>query len=265
MRLQNRPLTKEIHQLENENIPLDIPRDVTYADTCSYVNALLSYHDKELRHQPNAMFNFGDGLNQTCALTAMRSIWTSFFQCHYPRQCFLTLTDLLQPNILVDEKWSITGLIDLEWACSFPAEMIHTPWWLAGGTFGVFDVDEYAALHGEFCDAMAKVEVEEEEKGKEKEKEREEPVGTDATKLSSIMRDTWARGTFWYCLAMNSPSGMCDVFYDRIQGFFGEKKEEGFLKAYFRYYTFDAYDFIEKRVEDKERYDVALRQEFLAQ
>jgi len=72
LRLENRPLTKEIHQLENEGIPLDIPRDVTYTDTCSYVNALLSYHDKKLRHQPNAIFSFGDGLSQTCALTATR-------------------------------------------------------------------------------------------------------------------------------------------------------------------------------------------------
>ncbi|TQS32384.1 hypothetical protein Golomagni_07299, partial [Golovinomyces magnicellulatus] len=55
LRLANRPLTKELHQLENEEIPLDIPRDVTYAHTGSYVNALLSYHYSKLRHQPNGL------------------------------------------------------------------------------------------------------------------------------------------------------------------------------------------------------------------
>jgi hypothetical protein len=34
--LNNRPLTLEIHQLENEHIPVDIPQDATYATVDSF-------------------------------------------------------------------------------------------------------------------------------------------------------------------------------------------------------------------------------------
>jgi hypothetical protein len=40
--------------------------------------------------------------------------------------------DLYQNNIFVDENWYITLLIDLEWACSLPIEMLYPPYWLTG-------------------------------------------------------------------------------------------------------------------------------------
>ena len=55
-----------------------------------------------------------------------------------------------------------------------------------------------------------------------------------------------------------------EEIYDRIQAMFDEKDESRFLTAVFRYYTFDSHGFLEKRVQDKEKYDVALRQEFMA-
>ncbi|KAH0830081.1 hypothetical protein FOPE_10848 [Fonsecaea pedrosoi] len=45
---------------------------------------------------------------------------------------FLGLTDLQQSNIFVNERWQVESLIDLEWACSHPSEMLRSPYWLTG-------------------------------------------------------------------------------------------------------------------------------------
>lgn len=41
----------------------------------------------------------------------------------------LSRTDLHQSNIFVDLDWNVTCLVNLEWACSQPIEMIGTPYW----------------------------------------------------------------------------------------------------------------------------------------
>jgi hypothetical protein len=39
----------------------------------------------------------------------------------------LQLTDLHQSNVLVDENWEVTCLIDLEWLCSLPEGNLAPP------------------------------------------------------------------------------------------------------------------------------------------
>jgi hypothetical protein len=46
------------------------------------------------------------------------------------------LTDLHGPNIFVDQDWHIKHIIDLEWACSLPIEMLGPPYWMTGCTVG---------------------------------------------------------------------------------------------------------------------------------
>ena len=40
-------------------------------------------------------------------------------------------TDLSQSNIFVDKDWNVTCLIDLEWICALPVEMLSVPYWFA--------------------------------------------------------------------------------------------------------------------------------------
>lgn len=42
LRLNNRPLTPEIQDSENEHIPVDISRDFTYSTMDTYINDILS-------------------------------------------------------------------------------------------------------------------------------------------------------------------------------------------------------------------------------
>lgn len=58
--LSNRPLALEIHDLENERISVDIPRDLTYSSVDSYILGSLAFHDSCLRHQPNSALSEQD-------------------------------------------------------------------------------------------------------------------------------------------------------------------------------------------------------------
>jgi hypothetical protein len=76
--LNNRPLTQEIQQLENEHIPVDMPQNTAYATVDSYVNDIRAFHESRLRHQRNAVNDVEDGFYQTSALMIMRSVWSCF-------------------------------------------------------------------------------------------------------------------------------------------------------------------------------------------
>ncbi|KAJ5144449.1 hypothetical protein N7526_001957 [Penicillium atrosanguineum] len=88
LRLNNRPLTMEIQQLENERIPVNIHRGTTHLGIESFIHDALSLHESRLRHQPNALNSREDGLYQTSALMVMRSIWP----CLYNRELFRGLS-----------------------------------------------------------------------------------------------------------------------------------------------------------------------------
>lgn len=247
--LENRPLTADIQQLENEHIPVDMARNTTYSTVDSYVNDILAYHESRLRHQPNGVNSLGDGSYQTSALMVMRSVWSCFFHREHRRgPFFLNLTDLNQTNILVDDNWNIKCLIDLEWACSHPAEMIQPPYWLTNQSIDLISMDDYEILHTEFMNAFA----EEENKIK--------PHGP----LYSILQEGWKRGTFWCSLALSSPTALFKIFYDYIQPRFSKTHQDdtNFCVTTMPYWTFDTLEFLEHKVKDKERYDVALREAF---
>lgn len=250
LHLGNRPLTLEIQQLENESIPVDIHRDTTHVSVESYVNDILAMHQSRLRHQPNAINSVEDGFYQTSALMVMRSVWSCFFRRDLFRGLFfLNLTDLNQSNIFVDQNWNIKCLIDLEWACSQPVEMIHPPHWLTNEAIDLISFDDYEVLHGEFMDAFA-----------EEEKSLDLPFY-----LYPVLKQGLERGTFWCSLALASPTALFKIFYDYIQPRFSKTHDDpAFWRITMPYWTFDTFAFIEHRVKDKEKYDISLREAFQA-
>ncbi|KAJ5106263.1 hypothetical protein N7456_002938 [Penicillium angulare] len=250
LRLANRPLSLEIHQSENEGLPIDIPRQITYESTDSYIHNIFSLHESRLRHQPNAVGHLEDGAYQTSALMVMRSVWSCFFRREFLRGPFvLSLTDIHQSNIFVDDEWNITYFIDLEWACSRPIEMIHPPFWLSNQAVDMITIPEYEPLHAEFMQALA-------------EEETTPPV------LYSIMQQGWESGTFWCSLALDSPTGLFQIFYDHIKSRFAKESDESdetdgaFWLVTMPYWGFGTFQFLEGKMEDKEKYDIALHEAF---
>ncbi|PYH91223.1 hypothetical protein BO71DRAFT_332716 [Aspergillus ellipticus CBS 707.79] len=251
LKLGNRPLTLEIQGLENEHIPVDIPRGLTYSTVDSYVNDMLAFHESRLSNQPNAVNDVQDCLFQIAALTVMRTIRQLFFRPELRRGPFyMSFTDLHQSNIFVEDAWNIMSLVDLEWACARPVEMIHPPFWLTNQSVDEIDFAEYEKIHTEFLSVLAEEEL--------------KHASQRSLHLHRIMEDGWTKGTFWYALALDSPTGLFRIFYDHIQPNFS--KDHIINPAFFRimmdYWAVGANKFVQKKVKDKEQYDKLLLEAF---
>ncbi|PLB49351.1 hypothetical protein P170DRAFT_509909 [Aspergillus steynii IBT 23096] len=256
----NRPLSMEVHQLENENIPTYIPRDYTYSTVDSYITDMLSLHDSRFRHQPNAINDLGDCGYQLSALSTMRTIFSSLFRRDFRRGPFsLTLTDLHQSNIFVDAEWNITCLVDLEWACSMPMEMISPPHWLTNKAVDQLDAAEYDAVRMEFMKALVA-----EEKERELKSTALGMVGNSEAvpRLSDVMSQAWATGTFWYTLALSSPSGLFSIFHKHVRPLFCANYGEEFNLIMPFFWERNIGYIAARKLSDKREYDERLRQTF---
>jgi hypothetical protein len=90
---------------------------------------LISLQDSKIASQANAIHDQEDGESQLAALTAPRAVMHTFISPEYRQGPFhLTLSDLHQSNIFVDEEWNIQTVIDLEWAHTLPVEMQLPPY-----------------------------------------------------------------------------------------------------------------------------------------
>lgn len=196
--------------------------------------------------------NGSDFIQQATVLTATRVSSPLFFRRDLRRGPFIfCLTDLHQSNIFVDENWNITSLVDLEWGCSLPIEMIHPPYWLMGEFVDTIKEDEYKRLWTEFIQILAQEELD----------TKREP------QLSTIMTRGWEMGTLWYSLALQNPFAIFRLFIDRIQTrlirndiYELYEQEYGLIMA--SHWAFDITKIMNKKVEDRREYDNKLRHTF---
>lgn len=256
--LTNRPLRFQLHQLENESIPTNISRDTTYVTTESYMFDVLSCHDSHLVHQQNAVNDENDCRSQMAALATMRAVLPRFIRQDLRRGPFLlTLTDLHQSNIFVDDEWNIKYLIDLEWACSLPMEMQHPPYWLTSQSIDGL-VDEQLTLfdktYREFLDIF----------------EHEESLLLPAAQeqeasllRARTMKRGWEDGNFFYFLALDSISGLYGLFIQHIQEAFDyHVKYDAFRRIVSPYWRSKSEQFVAAKIQQKSEYDKRLRELF---
>ncbi|KAK4142554.1 uncharacterized protein C8A04DRAFT_29831 [Dichotomopilus funicola] len=94
---------------------------------------MLALHDGSFLAHRDAVFDAADCRGQMAARALLRTV--SHFYISPERRAgpfHVQMTDVHASNILVDDDWNITCLIDLEWICSLPADMISVPYWLTG-------------------------------------------------------------------------------------------------------------------------------------
>ncbi|RDL34710.1 Uncharacterized protein BP5553_07838 [Venustampulla echinocandica] len=253
--LINRPLTCELQQLENLDIPTDIPRDQTYSTTDTYFSDLLACHDNRMRYMPNSIHNTSDGQEQLSALTIMRALFPHFTNRNLRHGPFvLTLTDLHQSNIFVDSNWHITAIIDLEWACARPIEMQRPPYWLTSCSLDGLDGEDlvaYSNAHSEFMEAF---EME------------ERSLGKGDIPYTRVMRKGWEIGAYWFFSALDCPDGLYNLYLTHIRPRFTKYEEAGgdFDRIMSAYWSTDTTEFIAAKVREKEEYSSQLRQRFTA-
>lgn len=165
------------------------------------------------------------------------------------------LTDLHPSNILVDHDWHVTCLIDLEWACSQPAEMLHPPHWLTNR--GVDEITgehlvSYEERHKEFVSAL---DAEEKSRGSD-------------TRYADTMRTGWNTGGFWYFGAIESLSGLYNLFIQHIQPIYGTtavKDWKEFDRLVAPYWAPGSSEFINGKVKEREDYQEQIMEVFRSQ
>jgi hypothetical protein len=258
--LTNRPLTLRLQHLENEGVPTNIDRNLTYSTTDSYLSDLLAYHDSRIRHQPNSIRDEFDGQAQLAVLTIMRGLVTHFTNRNHRYGPFiLTFTDLHQSNIFVDSNWNVKYLVDLEWTCSRPVEMLHPPYWLTSRGVDQLEKGEhletFSRIHSEFMDAS------------EKEERLLAPADSTGLSLSQVMRTGWEVGNFWWFHALDNPKGLYNIFLQHIQPIFVELDDLGlaqFERTIAPYWSANSLKLVAAKVKDKEMYEDQLRDAFAA-
>lgn len=260
--LSNRPLTFQLQHSENLNIPTGIPRDLTYTSVEPYFLDLLACHNSRIQHQPNSIHHQSDGEAQLAALTTMRALLPKFTSRQLRGGPFVfTLTDLHPSNIFVDDDWHVTSLIDLEWACVRPIEMLSPPWWLSNPGVGksalgideLFgqDLDEYAKVRQEFMDAF----------------ETEELALYQSNDYTKIIQSSWEAGSFWYSQALDFPAALCAIFMFHIQPKFADLSNaalDGFNRMVMPYWDHNAANFIQSKIKQQEQYSNQVRDIFAA-
>ncbi|KAL8902641.1 MAG: hypothetical protein Q9207_004510 [Kuettlingeria erythrocarpa] len=250
--LTNRPLTLRLQELENGGIPVNLTRGNTYTTVEPYILDLLAYHDSRLRYQPNSINNEPDCRAQMSAITGMRAVLPHFIDRDLRNGPFLfTLTDIHQSNVYVDEQWHIKRLIDLEWACSLPMQMQNPPHWLTSQAVDHLigePLAEYNKVREEFMEAFQH--EEKLQKGWKLQRDNDDLPRT------RTMRRAWETGSFFYFHALDSTTGLFNLWGRNIQPKFSNvgslKDESNRLLA--PYWCIDAENVIAAKMKDREVY-----------
>ena len=253
--LTNRPLTLRLQNLENEGIPTNIERSDTYTAVEPYLLDLLSYHDSRLRHQPNAINDSLDGRQQMAAIACMRSILPHFISRRFRNgPFFLHLTDLHDSNMFVDDAWHIKFLIDLEWTCSLPMEMLQPPYWLTGrgvDQLTEYHLNEFNKMREEFMSVFQA-------------EERLLNPDQQASPLADAMQHGWDVKGFFYFHALESTTGLVNIFHQHLRPIFGPLHVglDSFQAMFSLYWNRGADQILATKLQHKVEYDAQLQDLF---
>ncbi|CRK42141.1 hypothetical protein BN1708_008672 [Verticillium longisporum] len=200
--LTNRPLMVSTMTFEHSGTPRVIQQDQTYCCTDSFVADTLTLYDEYMRHNPHAVADEEDAYERMAMRTLLRACSHHFLMRELRQGPFiLQFTDLHQSNIFVDSDWNITCLVDLEWICALPTEMLSVPYWLTGCS-----IDEIVGEQYELYDATRQTFLsimDEERTAKQKE-------------LTLILRNLWESKGVWFWASLKSLNAWHFLFQDHI-------------------------------------------------
>ncbi|KAI4217620.1 MAG: hypothetical protein LQ351_000216 [Letrouitia transgressa] len=253
VQLRNRPLNFRLHQLENKGVPTDIDRDKTYSSTEVYFSSLLSCHDNRILHQANSILSQLDGKTQLAVLAAMRALLPHYATRRFrDGPFFFNLIDVHPNNVFVNADWRIKSLIDLEWACIRPIEMLLPPVWVTGKRVDQLPPGEhlnaYHAALEEFFDAFNRVQT-----------SFPPPQNSGISLTTDVMRKGFETGHFWFFHALDNPKVACNLFFQHILPIFAgptsAKSLDEFKGCLAQLWKRDSKEIIEKKLRDRELYE----------
>lgn len=260
VQLGNRPLNFRLQQLENKSVPTNINRDTTYSSTEVYYSSLLSCHDNRILHQANSILSLSDGETQFAVLAAMRALLPHYATRRFRDGPFyFSLIDVHPNNVFVDANWRIKSLIDLEWACVRPVEMLLAPVWVTGKRVDQLSPGEHLhAYHGileEFFDAF------------DQEQTAFPPIShSDILLTSDMMRKGFETGQFWFFHALDNPKVACNLFFQHILPLFADSVSGNsvtrFKGCFAQFWKRDSKKIVEKKLKDRKLYEKKLENMF---
>ncbi|KAK4040825.1 hypothetical protein C8A01DRAFT_45934 [Parachaetomium inaequale] len=248
--LTNRPLSCSMVLIENDGAPRTMQQIDIYRCTDGFVSDMLTFHDHRFLSQPNAVYSEGDCRGQMAVKTLLRALSHRYIKREHRHGPFLLqLTDLHASNIFVDDDWNITCLIDLEWLCALPPEMLNVPYWLTGCSIDEIQdecYDEFDEVQQEFMSVFQE---------KEGQTRAEHQIS-----LSKVMQDIWdSKGIwFWYCLS--SVNAMYFLIESHLcpPGSLSTNVE----RAVSQFWRHDSETVVQMKLADRKDYDGELRRVF---
>ncbi|KFY19077.1 hypothetical protein V493_08159 [Pseudogymnoascus sp. VKM F-4281 (FW-2241)] len=237
--------------LENEGTRRITQKDDNYASTETFVSDMITLHDGRLLTNPNAVYSAEDcraHMTQRILLRALSHQYINRARRNGP--FLLQLTDINPSNIFVDKECNLTCLVDLEWICALPAEMLAVPYWLTG--LGIDEIEEdhlikFNEIRRGFMDIL-----EEEEQG----------LGEHNISISGTMHDTWDSKGVWYWYCISSANAMLALVDDHICPAFSAVLHSDFEEVLSKFWCKNAEDVVQQKVDDNIKYNKELRRLF---
>ncbi|EGX93296.1 Protein kinase-like domain [Cordyceps militaris CM01] len=256
LRLDNRPITVDSTMHENDGLSPTISRRTTFSSVRDFILSQLAIFETRFLEQPNSALDEFEAWPQMGSLAIAKLALPQLYRddlCNGPFVC--CLTDLHQSNIFVDEDWNITCIIDLEFACSWPAEFVQTPYWLDAKFLNDINPTDFAARHVEFTAHIRH------------EEEAQQPRDLGTEPLSSIMQRSWDSGMVWVPLALKHPATFTQIFEKHIlKSCFDYPVDELDNGAYMRFcsriFRRNSRQLIDRKLDDGARYMKRLTEAF---
>lgn len=242
--LTNRALCCSMMILENDGATRTIQKNDTFSCTDAFVSEMLTFHDHRFLSQPNAVYDEGDCRGQMATKTLLRALSHNYIRRELRNGHFvLQLTDFHASNTFVDEEWNVTALINLEWICALPSEMLDVPYWLTGCSIDEIKgqyFDDFDEIRREFMSIF-----EGEEQGIRAKKEYD-------IVLSRVMQDSWDSKGVWFWNSLSSVNPMY-ILEDHFcsSGSLSLEAE----RAVSEFWCRNSEDVVLRKLADKQRYD----------
>ncbi|OOG00305.1 hypothetical protein ASPCADRAFT_125356 [Aspergillus carbonarius ITEM 5010] len=212
-RITHRPVTLAMNELVRTCGLVDSTPRKFYSSAADYIIALLELQSLHLQQQRNSIYDSTDCREKYACRHLMKAIALNFLSekdNHDPFKLFCD--DLCPGNVLVNDSFQITGVIDWEFSYAAPAQFAGSiPWWLLlerphriiyhSGVDAFFD--QFLPKAEIFLQCL-------------EQKEAESGIASSQDRLSARMRRSIRDRSAWFNLACRMVPSVDMIYWDLL-------------------------------------------------
>jgi hypothetical protein len=222
-----------------------------------FMDDMLQFRENAFSAQPNAVNDEEDCRLQMLHMILLRRLKSHFVDQHFEGPFVLQFTDFHASNIFVDDQWNIVALVDLEFVCALPADMMEVPYWLTVNTIDEMTehTDTATRMHELFVSILR-----DEERLLDRQKQ--------PSRATSI-HHAWMTDLCWFYCCFTSIDGIARCLEDHLYKKFNFEpslaEERHYAKIISSRWSSESSAFVEQKLHDKARYDDDLARHFRGQ